>query len=48
MTRAHRPLALGLTLLITGCAENEKKITSGFTKDKIGERKLIRTTAYTD
>jgi 3D (Asp-Asp-Asp) domain-containing protein len=48
MTRALRPLALGLTLLITGCAENEKKITSGFTKDKIGERKLIRTTAYTD
>jgi 3D (Asp-Asp-Asp) domain-containing protein len=48
MTRALRPLALGLTLLFAGCAENAEKITSGFTKDKIGERKIIRTTAYTD
>jgi 3D (Asp-Asp-Asp) domain-containing protein len=48
MTRALRPLALGLTLLFAGCAENAEKITSGFTKDKVGERKIIRTTAYTD
>jgi len=48
MTQALRPLALGLTLFFIGCAENAKQITSGFTKDKPGKRKLIRTTAYTD
>ena len=48
MTKALRPLALGLTLLAVGCAENAEKVTSGFGKDKIAERKLIRTTAYTD
>jgi 3D (Asp-Asp-Asp) domain-containing protein len=48
MTKALPPLAFGLTLLVVGCAENAEKVTSGFAKDKISERKLIRTTAYTD
>jgi 3D (Asp-Asp-Asp) domain-containing protein len=46
MTKALRPLALGLMLLFAGCAENAKK--SGFSKDNVGVRKVIRTTAYTD
>jgi 3D (Asp-Asp-Asp) domain-containing protein len=48
MTKALRPLAFGLTLLCGGCAEYAEKATSGFTNDKIRERKLIRTTAYTE
>jgi len=50
MTKALRPLTVGLTLLVVGCAENaEKSKSSGeLNKGKVGVRKVVRTTAYTD
>jgi 3D (Asp-Asp-Asp) domain-containing protein len=48
MTKAFGLLALGLALLLVGCAENSEKITSNSKEGKAGERKFVRTTAYTD
>jgi len=50
MTKALRPLTIGLTLLAVGCAENGEtgKLSEGRSKVPVGERKVIKTTAYTD
>ena len=50
MTKALRPLTIGLTLLAVGCAENREtgKLSEGRSKVPVGERKVIKTTAYTD
>ena len=48
MTKALRPLTIGLTLLAVGCAENGGKLSEGRSKVPVGERKVIKTTAYTD
>ena len=50
MTKALRPLTIGLTLLAVGCAENGErgKSSEGSSKVPVGERKVIKTTAYTD
>ncbi len=50
MTRALRPLTIGLTLLAVGCAENGErgKLSGGNSKVPVGERKVVKTTAYTD
>src|ERR1700675_3694361 len=49
MTKALRPLTIGLTLLAVGCAENREtgKLSEGRSKVPVGERKVIKTTAYT-
>ena len=46
MTKAFRLLAFGLALFCWGCAENEKH--HSLSNGKVYERKLVRTTAYTD
>jgi 3D (Asp-Asp-Asp) domain-containing protein len=48
MTKAFRPLAFGLTLFCVGCAENARENAAGLAQGKVGERKTVRTTAYTD
>jgi 3D (Asp-Asp-Asp) domain-containing protein len=50
MTKALRPLTIGLTLLAVGCAENGERgeLSEGRSKVPVGERKVIKTTAYTD
>jgi 3D (Asp-Asp-Asp) domain-containing protein len=50
MTKVLCPLTIGLTLLAVGCAENGErgKSSAGSSKVRVGERKVIKTTAYTD
>jgi 3D (Asp-Asp-Asp) domain-containing protein len=50
MTKALRPLMIGLTFLAVGCAENGERNKSSVSSSKVrvGERKAIKTTAYTD
>ena len=50
MTKVLRPLTIGLTILAVGCAENGEKgkLSGGHVKGPVGERKVVRTTAYTD
>lgn len=49
MTKALRPLTIGLALLAAGCAENGQRGQSseGHSKVPVGERKVVKTTAYT-
>jgi 3D (Asp-Asp-Asp) domain-containing protein len=50
MTKVLRPLTIGLTILAVGCAENGEKgkLSGGNGKVPVGERKVVKTTAYTD
>jgi 3D (Asp-Asp-Asp) domain-containing protein len=50
MTRALRALTIGLTLLAIGCSENggRGKSSERGSKVPVGERKIVKTTAYTD
>ena len=50
MTKVLRPLTIGLTILAVGCAENGEKgkLSGGHGKVPVGERKVVKTTAYTD
>jgi 3D (Asp-Asp-Asp) domain-containing protein len=50
MTKALRFLTIGLTLLAVGCSENGErgKSSESGSKGPVGERKIVKTTAYTD
>jgi 3D (Asp-Asp-Asp) domain-containing protein len=49
MTNALRYIMLGLTLLVAGCAVNAEKSKTalGVNNDRVQQKKVIRTTAYT-
>ena len=50
MTHPQRNILIGLALLLTGCAVNpqKSKTTEGSGNDRVRERKVVKTTAYTD